>query len=121
MSEPTESCPGCGLVLPESDGPTHAYLGASAGCWALYGELLAHEFGALNYPDEHRSCVDAYAVQHPGHPERRSIQSVGVHLMGLCLVFDRKLEPGRVTEVLSRRDKRLVDFRWLDPPQPNAT
>ena len=28
-------CPGCGVLFPHFEGPTHAYVGASAGCWAL--------------------------------------------------------------------------------------
>ena len=45
------------------------------------------ELGELRNPDIHRLSVDTYAVQHPGVPERRSIQSVAVHLMCLCLVL----------------------------------
>ena len=83
------ACPGCGLDLPEHDGPTHAYIGASPACWALYGELLAREYGELRYPPSHRLTVDVYAIQHPGGGERRAIQSVAVHLMALCLVLER--------------------------------
>lgn len=121
MSEaPTTVCPGCGLELERVEGPEHPHLGASAECWALYGELLAREFGAPEHPGTHRTCVDAYAVQHPGVPERRTIQSVGIHLMGLGLVFGRGLEPSRVNEVLGRRDIRMAGFRWLEPPKPNG-
>src|SRR5689334_17173258 len=80
-AQATSACPGCGLVLAEHDGPTHAYIGASPACWAKYGELLVREFGELRNPEVHRLSVDTYAVQHPGVPERRSIQSVAVHLM----------------------------------------
>lgn len=115
------ACPGCGLVLDANDGPTHPYLGASAACWALYGELLAREFGPLDYPPEHRLTMDAYAVQHPGVPERRSVQSVAVHLMSLCLVLERGLAPERATPVLGRLPKKDLDLRWLEPPRPNGT
>ena len=30
-------------------------------------------------------------VQHPGVPERRAIQSVGVHLVGLCIVLNHSV------------------------------
>jgi hypothetical protein len=83
MTGPTSACPGCGLELPEHDGPTHAYIGASPACWALYGEL--------RYPPSHRLTVDVYAVQHPGGDERRAIQSVALHLMALCLVLEREV------------------------------
>jgi hypothetical protein len=29
-------CPGCGALFPDFEGPTHRYIGASAGCWALF-------------------------------------------------------------------------------------
>ena len=81
-------CPGCGLVLAVGDGPAHPYIGASAACWALFGELLAREYGDPRYRRVHRTTVDAYAAQHPGVPERRTVQSVSVHLAGLLLVLD---------------------------------
>ena len=36
----------CGLEFPPSNAPlpTHTYLGATAGCWALYNELLAKQY-----------------------------------------------------------------------------
>jgi uncharacterized protein (DUF885 family) len=27
------------------------YIGASAGCWEIYGEILAKEFGEYRYPE----------------------------------------------------------------------
>jgi len=86
-------CPGCGLLLPAADGPTHSYIGASAACWALYGQVLAIEAGTYRQPAWHRLTVDAYAVQHPGIPERRSIQSVCVHLISLCLMLEHDISP----------------------------
>jgi hypothetical protein len=115
------ACPGCGLVLDEVDGPTHPYLGASAACWALYGQLLAREFGSLRYPPWHRLTVDAYAVQHPGVLERRSIQSVGVHLISLCLVLERGTDGEAAMALLARTRARRPDLQWLDPPVPNGT
>ena len=73
-------CAGCGALVPVTDGPTHPYIGASPGCWAIYGEVLAREYGEYAYPPVHRLTVDAYAAQHPGVPSRRSIQSVAIHL-----------------------------------------
>jgi hypothetical protein len=107
-------------VLPDVEGPTHPYIGASAACWARYGELLAREFGELRGPAIHRLSVDAYAMQHPGQPERRSIRSVAVHLMGLCLVLER----GWKLEDATRRLGGLVERarpHWLDPPVPNGS
>jgi hypothetical protein len=77
----TSPCPGCGVVLPAHDGPTHRYLGASAACWALYGRVMAREFNNPAYSAIHQMSTDTYAVQHPGVPERRTIQSAALHLM----------------------------------------
>lgn len=111
------ACPGCGLDLPAGDGPGHAYIGASPACWELYGELLAREYGELGYPSVHRTTVDTYAVQHPGEPERRTINSVCTHLIGLCLVLEHGLPPERVRVLLHTPR----DARWLEPPRPNGT
>jgi hypothetical protein len=115
------ACPGCGLDLPEHDGPTHPYIGASPACWALYGELLAREYGELNYPPSHRLTVDVYAVQHPGLPERRAIQSVAVHLIALCLVLEREVATVTVRHLMDRILRAGPRFDWLEPPSPNGT
>ena len=95
MSE--SACPGCGLVLPDHDGPVHDYIGASAACWQLYGRVLARDYGEFGMPDEHKFIVDAYAVQHPGENVPRARQSVGLHLIRLCLMLERDA-PQRCTQ-----------------------
>jgi hypothetical protein len=50
----------------------HPYIGSASGCWLLYSEVLAREYGDLRYAPAHQLTVDVYAVQHPGVPERRS-------------------------------------------------
>lgn len=115
MSE-VEVCPGCGLELEPTEGPSHPYIGASPACWALFGELLAREYGELRYPDVHSLTVDAYAVQHPGVPGRRSIQSVCSHLVGLQLVLERGFEPQAATGARARAISLDPGFRWLEPP-----
>jgi len=52
--------------LQKADGPAHAYMLSSPGCWAAYGELLAREYSDSAYRRLHRLSVDAYALQHPG-------------------------------------------------------
>jgi len=97
------------------EGPTHAYLRSSPACWARFGEVLAREFGDPAYFAPHQITVDAYAVSHPGVPERRAIQSVGLHLMTLCMVLERGADPRDGPKL----HKRMVDrsaFTWLDPP-----
>lgn len=110
-----EACPGCGLVLPISDGPTHAYIGSSASCWELFGELLAREFSNPAYFRTHQLTVDTYAVQHPGAPERRSAQSVGLHLMTLCLFLEQGADPTDGPKLHERMVGR-PEFYWLEPP-----
>lgn len=112
------ACPGCGLELPESDGPTHAYLGASPACWAVFGEVLAKEYQDARYFKVHQLTVDAYAAQHPGKPERKSIQSVALHLIGLCLALERGRPPAAIIEAHRACAARAGDFIWLEPPAP---
>ena len=85
------------------DGPTHRYIGASAGCWALYGEVLAREYGdyALYVP-VHRLTVDAYAAQHPGEASRRAVQSVAVHLIRLHFRLERDLPHTQANALMLR-------------------
>jgi hypothetical protein len=116
----TNSCPGCGLELPRSDGPTHPYLGASAACWALYGELLADQYAAYD-AGPHRMSVDAYAVQHPGVPERRSIRSVALHLVRLCLMLERGVDGEDAARLMVVVGERVPGLEWLEPPMPNGS
>lgn len=110
-------CEGCGLVLAARDGPAPAYLGASPACWALYGEVLAREFGDADYFRVHQLTVDTYALQHPGRPERRSTQSVALHLITLCLVLEDGADPRDGPKLHARLAKR-GPFHWLEPPRP---
>ena len=115
QAAPAEPCPGCGRAYPPLAGPTHAYIGASAACWARYGELLALEYGDPALMRWHRLTVDAYAAQHPGVPGRRSAQSVHVHLAALHLWLEKGVEPAAITRAL----KTMADGRtyaWLEPP-----
>lgn len=109
MSEPV--CPGCGLEGGPTDGPTHPYMLSSPYCWQLYTELLA------TAPMGQKG-VDAYAVQHPGVPERRAVQSVGAHLVSLCAAFERDWPPARATELVKRAVESDPGWVWLDPDPP---
>ena len=91
------SCPGCAIVLPEIEGPTHAYIESSPACWAKYGEVLAREYADPDlFAKVHRMSVDAYAVQHPGRPSPQSIQSVAVHLISLCTMIEKDASAPRL-------------------------
>ena len=111
-------CIGCGAWVADVDGPTFRYPdAASPGCWAVFGEILAREYGEYRYPDVHRLTVDVYAVQHPGRQTPQTIQSVNVHLIGLCLTLQRGVASARVTEWMGKAvGKFKGQFVWLDPP-----
>jgi hypothetical protein len=65
----------------------------------------------------HRLTVDAYAAQHPGEPEARSIQSVWVHLAGLYLTLERRLAHQFAARVMSVITKDAHLLEWLNPPE----
>src|SRR4051812_1460015 len=94
------SCPGCGGMFPEMEGPIHRYMESSPACWATYGEVLALEYSNPAYAENYRFGVDAYAVQHPGRPSPQSIQSVAVHLIRLCLLLECGLELSRANDAM---------------------
>ena len=102
--------------MPDAGGPTHAYIGASPGCWAIFGEVTARAYGDYRYASAHRFIVDAYAAQHPGVPERRSIQTVAVHLISLHLSLEKGMTPDRTMKAMRRAADRSTAFVWLDPP-----
>jgi len=112
----TVSCVGCGAIVPDIDGPVHEYMESAPGCWSAFGDVLAMEFGDFRYPECHRLTVDTYAVQHPGTPSRRSIQSVGGHLISLHLMLERGLDSVTATRALRRAVSRASMFSWLTPP-----
>jgi hypothetical protein len=102
--------------VPDIDGPTHAYLGANAGCWAAWGDLQARAMTDLHLARWQPLAVDAYAAQHPGVAGRRQAQSVIVHLASICLVLERGFAPAdgiRAKQLLLARDPV---FDWLEPP-----
>jgi len=109
-------CRGCRAVVPALHGPTDPYFGASPGCWAIYGEVLAREYGEYSFPPVHRMTLDSYALQHPGRPSRKSIQSVAIHLTSLHFMLERGLDAEQATEAMRRLLLSLVEFQWLEPP-----
>ena len=110
-------CPGCGVRVPgPADGPTHEYIESSPGCWAVFNELLAREFGDASYGRVHRHTVDVYAVQHPGTNDRRQRQSVALHLIGLCHWLEHDLEQDRLNAITQRLATQERDWHWLEPP-----
>ena len=112
-----EPCWGCKALVPVIDGPTHAYAGASAGCWAIFGELQAR---TMSLTGDHlsvlRLMVDAYASQHPGTPSRRSIQSVASHLIVLCCYIERGFPVSDANTIVAKAVAQASHFVWLEPP-----
>lgn len=112
----TNKCFSCGGHYPDIDGPVHRYMDSSSGCWSVYGEVLAREYSDPAYFDVHRLSVDAYAVQHPGKTDRQSIQSVGLHLVRLCLFIEHGLTAEKANEAMLDAGKTKHSFVWLKPP-----
>ena len=117
------ACPGCGVMLPRSDGPRHAYLGASAACLELFGRLGSPASAQPDAARVRRLLHSAYAAQHPGEPQLRSVQSVAVHLMSLCSLLERDGDAAaRPVPVLGRLPpRRPLDLHWLEPPEVRGT
>lgn len=109
-------CVGCGALMPDVDGPTHKYIGASPGCWAIYGEVLAKEYSDVLYYSAHQLTADTYAVQHPGAPSRQSIQSVAVHLVSLFGVLEGGFNYEQAVAIKQKLTKEREKFFWLEPP-----
>jgi hypothetical protein len=98
--------------VADTDGLTHPYLGASPGCWAIHGEITARWASHAAWP----LAVDAYAVQHPGVPERRSSQSVWVHLVSLCQIGEHGWSPAMGISAKQRLLAHQRTWGWLEPP-----
>jgi hypothetical protein len=62
--------------------------------------------------------VDTYAVQHPGVKERRSTQSVAVHLVSICAVLERDFPPEHAIDLLQRAVAFPQLWHWLHPRTP---
>jgi hypothetical protein len=91
---PRDQCPGCGALLPDDpNGPHHAYVITSSGCWEAFSRLSAREFEDPAWSTEHRLSVDTYMAQHPDGDDRRQRQSVAVHLIALCHRLEHDLDP----------------------------
>jgi len=112
-------CPGCGLTLPATAGPRHPYMTASPECWSSYSLLLAAQYSDPERMAFHQLVVDAYAVQHPGspdpEPDPRAVQSVGIHLMTLCLFLEFGADPALGPRLHSAMAARPV-FTYLPAP-----
>ena len=112
----TIKCFGCGGVVPVIEGDTHEYILSAPGCWQIYSEVLAKDYGEYGYPFVHRITVDGYAVQHPGKPVRKAVQSVAVHLISLFYIFEKNYGSSMATQAMRRALLSKDVFTWLEPP-----
>jgi hypothetical protein len=131
-------CPGCGALFPPSDGPTHRYIGASAGCWALFSWSIAvgdpDASGMLAESKIPEAAVavpvvpsalsldallgDAYGVQHHGGESPQAVQSVAGHLLDMHgIIGGRTTKPGWA---LGRAVRTKNVFHKLVPPAPGS-
>ncbi len=121
METQTKRCYGCGALVDDVEGRPHNYLGTTQGCWNLFGQILAKEYGEYNYPEStHRLTVDTYAIQHPGQAGRQSKQSVNVHLIGLYFILVMQLRGDQATNKIGALLAKKPSFEWLEPPVPNG-
>ncbi len=110
-------CVGCSGMVPDVQGPVHAYMLSSPGCWAWYGELTSLAAFRVDASPIARSCIaDCFAVQHPGGAaaDRRQRGSVAVHLTALCLLREFGLTPQRVSQVRQTMSARVLPRVGLD-------
>lgn len=115
MSVPNEvRCVGCGGLFPDIDGPVHRYMLSSPGCWTTYSAVVSRESSDPEQLPLLQLCADAYAVQHPGKPSPESINSVGFHLLRLCLSLEYSLTETRANTAILAFPKKA--FVWLEPP-----
>lgn len=134
-------CPGCGALFPPYDGPTHPYVGASAGCWALFtwelglgwteqvaepdstGLIAQSRIPSTTAPMpacDHDSALDslvgdAYGVQHHGDDSPQAIQSVAVHLLNLHGIISGRTTRPRWPIARALRVRGV--FHKLTPPK----
>jgi len=131
-------CPGCGALFPPYDGPKHRYVGASAGCWALFTwdvmstgrdttglvtqsripESSIHIPVLNDTPLLDAVFGDAYGVQHHGDDSPQAIQSVALHLLNIHGIISGKTTRPRWP--IKRAIRTRGVFRKLKPPVPGS-
>lgn len=115
---PEVRCPGCGVMVPDlaEQRSRNLYVGAAAGCFAAYADLLGRLLGDASLGEARMLSVDTYMAQHPGVPGRQSSQSVWVHLVGLCLSLEHGFDGIASARAKARLAAPDARFSWLEPP-----
>jgi hypothetical protein len=92
---------------------------SSPGCWSGFGELLAKDYSSADRMTFHQVVVDTYAAQHPGSGALpQQVQSVGLHLMTLCLFLECATDPALGTALHRKMMARRPAFRPLERSGP---
>ena len=86
-----EPCPRCGAPVT----------GGAEGCFALFNEVLAREYGDPAYGAVNLLNADAYVLQ---HPEDHGIKNNAFHLIRLCWLLEHGGAP-RLDQRLARLQK----------------
>lgn len=122
MTPLRERCSWCLGEFDIIDGPTHEYIEAVPGCWVTYCQILTKEYeNYSDLQDTHRLTVDTYAVQHPGKPSRKSIQSVWGHLVSLYYMLEQKTDGKTARQKLNDVVENKRRLEWLEPPSFQGT
>ncbi len=135
MDQNLIQCPGCKVLLPSQDdlighqGSLGRYGVTSPECEALFNEILARFFDQFSTNPGLILPIDAYAVQHPPHFEHQaalniskrfidaSVQSVGIHLVILYLMVEKKMsksEAGKIANQILVNGPATLPY--LEPP-----
>ena len=100
-----------------SEGPRHAYVPATAGCWEVFGRVQADEMTRFGYPDAHGWVVDAYMASHPGPgDDPRDARSVVMHLLALHARVYQGMESATVRRLVMSPGRVADDVPVLTRP-----
>jgi hypothetical protein len=112
-----EECMWCGGKFPFSTSIIHEYIESTPGCWDAFNELLAREYADPKlFQIINRMTVDTYAVQHPGKPTRKAIQSVIAHLVSLYYSLEMNYSSTETTKEITKFVNKKFEMEWLEPP-----
>jgi len=115
-------CKWCKGDFEEDDRSVHENFESCAGCWKIYGNILAKEYGKYNNPElTHRLTVNTYAVQHPGESSAQSKQSMASHLVSLYGLLEENSPVKAVTNKMQYITDNIKDLSWLSPPSFDGT
>jgi hypothetical protein len=123
----TDRCPGCGLVLHDSNGRADDLFYASAACRDLFNTLSYYTLAQQDSLFIHQVAVDAYTAQHAGLKSKP--MTVYFALAGLYLVNERDFTGRQVQRVhmaLAQRPREWPEFEalrerdWLTVQHPVA-